>query len=134
MNGMTWKDFVDSIREDSEPTPFKSKAQKGYKAQRRKNDIYTTSGGHKNAASGSPYTTKAKRFGTDKLRFEGEVEPESFDTHDTLEPNIWDGQNINQNIRKRLLKIAKDLIENISSYEDENFLVEEINKLNELVD
>ena len=28
----------------------------------------------------------------------------------------------------------KDLIENISSYEDENFLVEEINKLNELVD
>lgn len=113
MNGMTWKDFVDSIREDSEPTPFKSKAQKGYKAQRRKNDIYTSGGGHKNASTGSPYTQKAKRFGTDKLRFEEEVDPESFDTHDTLEPNIWEGENINENIRRRLLKIAKDFIEGL---------------------
>jgi len=113
MNGMTWKDFVDSIREDSEPTPFKSKAQKGYKAQRRKNDVYTSGGGHKNPSTGSPYTGKAKRFGTDKLRFEEEVEPESFDTHDTLEPNIWEGENINENIRRRLLKIAKDFIEGL---------------------
>jgi len=45
-------------------------AQRRYKKQRRKNDIYTTMGGHKNPNSGSPYKVKIKRFGTDPLRFE----------------------------------------------------------------
>ena len=50
MNGMTWQDFVNSIREAGEPTPFKSKAQKRYKALRKKNDIYSSPAGHKNLA------------------------------------------------------------------------------------
>ena len=44
----------------------------------------------------------------------------------------------NQNYVKSLINDEilsfKDLIDNISSYEDENFLVEEINRLNELID
>ena len=46
-------------------------AQRRYKKQRRKNDIYTTMGGHKNPKSGHPFSGKIKRFGTDPLRFEG---------------------------------------------------------------
>ncbi len=57
-------------RKKSEPTPFKSAAQKRYKRQRRKNDIYTTMGGHKNPSTGSPFRHRVKRFGTDRLRFE----------------------------------------------------------------
>ena len=65
-----WKSYNKVIKEAKEPTPFKSAAQKRYKKLRRKNDIYTTKGGHKRPKVGSPYTGKMKRFGTDRLRFE----------------------------------------------------------------
>ena len=113
MNGTNWRDFVDSIREAGEPTPFKSKAQKRYKAKRKRNDIYTSGGGHKNPSSGAPYTTKPKRFGTDKLRFEEEVEPESFESHDTLESQIWDGESMHPEIRERLMVLANQFLEGL---------------------
>ena len=87
-----------------------------YKAQRRKNDIYTTKSGHKKLKSGSPYTTRVKRFGTSKLHFEGLQEKvsadalRSFEVNDTLEPNVWDGQNLKPEVREALLKIVKDFI------------------------
>ena len=95
MNGITWRDFVDSIHEvdgykqknkRKEPTPFKSKAQKRYKAQRKRNDIYSTISGHKNLNSGAPFNNKTRRAGTDRLRFEENVEASSFDTNENLEP------------------------------------------------
>jgi len=114
MNGMTWQDFVNSIREAGEPTPFKSKAQKRYKALRKKNDIYSSPAGHKNLSSGAPYDNKTKRAGTDRLRFEEEVEPESFDIHDNLEPRLWKGENLRDSIATRLQKIAQDFIDGLS--------------------
>ena len=87
-----------------------------YKAQRRKNDIYTTKSGHKKLKSGSPYTTRVKRFGTSKLHFEGLQEKvsadalRSFEVNDTLEPNVWDGQNLKPEVREALLKIVKDFL------------------------
>lgn len=114
MNGMTWQDFVNSIREAGEPTPFKSKAQKRYKALRKKNDIYSSPAGHKNLSSGAPYDNKTKRAGTDRLRFEEEVEPESFDIHDNLEPRLWKGENLRASIATRLQKIAQDFIDGLS--------------------
>ena len=87
MDDVIWKDFVNSIREAGEPTPFKSKAQKRYKAQRKKNDIYSSMAGHKNLSSGAPYNNKVKRAGTDRLRFQEEVEPESFEIHSTIAPD-----------------------------------------------
>jgi len=114
MNGMTWQDFVNSIREAGEPTPFKSKAQKKYKALRKKNDIYSSPAGHKNLSSGAPYDNKTKRAGTDRLRFEEEVEPESFDIHDDLEPVLWRGDELKEQIASRLQKIAQDFIDGLS--------------------
>ena len=113
MNGMNWRDFVDSIREAGEPTPFKSPAQKRYKAQRKKNDIYSSPAGHKKLSSGSPFETKTKRAGTDPLRFEEEVEPESFDTHDRLAPEIWRDEEIKTEVQRRLMKIAQNFIDNL---------------------
>jgi hypothetical protein len=113
MNGMNWRDFVDSIREAGEPTPFKSPAQKRYKAQRKKNDIYSSPAGHKKLSSGSPFETKTKRAGTDRLRFEEEVEPESFDTHDRLAPEIWRDEEIKSEVVRRLMKIAQNFIDNL---------------------
>ena len=74
-----WRNFQ-RLTEAKEQTPFKSAAQKRYKAQRRRNDIYTTMGGIKNKKSGSPYTGKVQRFGTSSLRFEGLQEKIEADT------------------------------------------------------
>jgi|10_taG_2_1085330.scaffolds.fasta_scaffold06380_5 hypothetical protein len=96
-----------------EPTPFKSKAQRRYKSQRRKNDIYSTVSGHKNLSTGAPFTNKTKRAGTDRLRFE-EVEPESFDIKSTLAPKFWTpNKRLKGSISKRLQRIADDFLEGL---------------------
>jgi hypothetical protein len=101
-------------RKRPEPTPFKSKAQKKYKTQRCKNDIYSTVSGHKNLASGAPYNNKTKRAGTDRLRFEVlEVDPEGFQINDELEPNIWKGEQLRPFIGKKLMEIANDFIDGL---------------------
>lgn len=110
-----WRNFR-RLTEAKEETPFKSPAQKRYKAQRRRNDIYTTMGGIKNKKSGHPFSGKVKRFGTDRLRFEGIKETiekaalKSFDIQDTLEPEIWEDGDLKPEIRKNLLKIVNDFM------------------------
>jgi predicted nucleotidyltransferase len=110
-----WKNFQ-RLTEAKEQTPFKSAAQKRYKRQRRKNDIYSTKAGHKNLKSGSPFTGKVKRAGTSRLRFEGMEEAidssalKSFEVNDTFDPDIWDGEVLKPEIRENLLKIAKDFL------------------------
>ena len=102
-----------SKRKKKEPTPFKSKAQKRYKKQRRKNDIYSTIAGHKNLSSGAPYNKKTKRAGTSRLRFEEEVGADSFEKNDELEPQFWLHDRLYPNISRRLTKIANDFINNL---------------------
>ena len=101
----------------SEPTPFKSPAQKRYKALRRKNDL-TTKGGHKNLSVGSPYTVKTKGAGRDRLRFEsireelGSLNISSLELRDSLSPDIWDESlKMHGHIRERLLQIARGFLE-----------------------
>ena len=110
-----WKNYQ-KMTEAVEQTPFKSPAQKRYKAQRRKNDVYTTKGGHKNKSSGSPFTGKTRRAGTSRLRWEGLQEKidqqalKSFEVNDTLEPEIWEDDKITPEVREALLKIANDFL------------------------
>ena len=110
-----WRNFQ-RLTEAKEQTPFKSPAQKRYKAQRRKNDIYTTRAGHKNLKVGSPFTKRAKRAGTSRLRFEGLEEAieasalKSFEVHDTFDPDIWDDEVLNLEVRDALLKITNDFL------------------------
>ena len=110
-----WKNFQ-RLTEAKEKTPFSSKAQQRYKKQRRKNDVYTTKAGHKNLKVGSPFTTRSKRAGTSRLRFEGLKEKvdkdalNSFEVNDSLEPEIWDGDRLKAEVREKLLNIAKDFL------------------------
>ena len=110
-----WRNYQ-RLTEAKEQTPFKSAAQKRYKRQRRKNDIYSTRGGHKKLKSGSPFTGKVQRAGTSRLRFEGLEEAieasalKSFEVQDTFDPQIWDDETLNPEVRAGLLKIAKDFL------------------------
>ena len=110
-----WTQYLKEARDQRpqpEPPPFKSKAQKQYKSLRRKNDIYSTVSGHKNLKTGAPFTNKAKRAGTDRLRFE-EVEPESFEKQPELAPKFWVAGKLNPKIAKRLQKIANEFLEGL---------------------
>lgn len=91
-------------------------AQKRYKSQRRANGkMYTQAGGLKNKASGSPYSTNVKPFGTDNYRFEEalEVDPEGFPINDELEPQLWNGDELKPHIAARLTEIAEDFIDGL---------------------
>ena len=111
-----WFKILNEKRRDKrprpEPTPFKSKAQKKYKSQRRKNDIYSTIAGHKNLSTGAPFNNKVKRAGTDRLRFEEEVDPASFEKQPHLNERFWkdEDQRLCNKISRRLTKIAEDFI------------------------
>tara|TARA_R110002020_G_scaffold277495_2_gene492920 strand:+ start:724 stop:1644 length:921 start_codon:yes stop_codon:yes gene_type:complete len=102
-------------RRQPEPTPFKSKAQKAYKAQRRKNDIYSSPAGLKNLDSGAPYNNKTQRAGTDRLRFEEalEVDPEGFPINDELDPQIWTDDQLKPKLKDRLMEIVGDFVDNL---------------------
>jgi len=91
-----WRNYQ-RIVEAVEPTPFKSPAQKRYKAQRKRNDVYSQPSGAKNPTKSDPFSGKAKRAGTDRLRFEeglNEADQEvldSFTPQETLNPDAFDG-------------------------------------------
>ena len=114
-----WFKILNESRRDQrprpEPTPFKSKAQKAYKKQRRKNDMYSTKAGHKNLSSGAPYTSKTQRAGTDRLRFEEEVEPESFEKQSHLNERFWreDGTRLCPKVSRRLVRIVNDFMDGL---------------------
>jgi len=110
-----WIQYLNEARDQRpqpEPTPFKSKAQKQYKSLRRKNDIYSSTAGHKNLKSGAPFDNKAKRAGTDNLRFE-EVDPETFEKKPDLHPKFWMAGRLKPRISKRLMKIVQGFIDGL---------------------
>jgi hypothetical protein len=113
-----WKSYNKVIKEAKEPTPFKSAAQKRYKKLRRKNDIYTTKGGHKMPSTGSPYTGKIKRFGTDRLRFEAlkemvddGIDFSTLEAKEELSSSIWDNEQLREEVKDHLLQVSHDFMD-----------------------
>mgnify|MGYP003674682222 FL=1 len=108
MNGMNWKDFVDSIREAGDYQTTVKKAPR---------DKLTKRGPQRKG--GAPFDKEPRPINKSAAPAQGnvgleeEVEPESFDTHDRLEPNIWDGDELKPKIRSKLLKIAEDFIKGL---------------------
>ena len=119
MNGMNWRDFVDAVRNEGHSPPRKSVA--GVKKAIKK---LTGQGGN---TGGNPTGMKRVRdFLPDKDDeedmsappgapggLEEEVEPSSFDIHDTFEPRIWDGEEVKQPIREKLIKIATHFMDKL---------------------
>lgn len=108
MNGSNWVDFVDSLRELE---TYQRKVRKGYVKKRNQ---YTQSGPQKKG--GAPYNqappnTRSKSapagFGG---ALEEEVEAASFDSHETLEPRLWDDQELKPIIQRKLVAIAEDFM------------------------
>jgi predicted nucleotidyltransferase len=105
-----WRDF---LKEQTEP------AQVSFRKQRKRNDIYTTQGGLEDKNSGSPYNIDVRRFGTDPLRFEEEIDPDSIDlssfsVHEELDGKLWDKEgNLDSSVRDRLYQIAKRFYESL---------------------
>jgi len=114
-----WKSYNRVIKEAREPTPFKSRAQKRYKKLRKKNDIYTNRGGLKNTSTGSPYTGKVKRFGTDRLRFESIEEVVDIKLLKSLEPSenmsevLWQDMRLREEAEDLLLQVANDFLSSL---------------------
>jgi len=113
-----WSSYKRVLKEAREPTPFKSAAQKRYKRQRRKNDIYTTKGGHKNLGTGAPFSGKMKRAGTDRLRFESlqeilgeDIDFSELEPKEGLSPTLWEGELLREEIGDQLLQVAYDFLE-----------------------
>ena len=113
-----WKSYKTVMKEAREPTPFKSAAQKRYKRLRRKNDIYTTKGGHKKPNTGSPFTGRVQRFGTDRLRFESlkeivddGIDFSSLEAKDELSTALWQDGQLKEEILHRLSQLASDFMD-----------------------
>jgi len=116
-----WKSYKKVMKEAREPTPFKSAAQKRYKRLRRKNDIYTTKGGHKRPKTGSPFTGKMKRFGTDRLRFENlqeiiddGIDFSSLEAKEELSTALWQGGELKEEMLHRLSQLANDFMTHLN--------------------
>ena len=125
MNGTNWRDFIDSIREvgtyrnrikslDSDIADYLDTGPQkkgGYKNKRANfkgkkfNDISAPPG----AVGGLEEET---------------VEPETFEKQQTLNEKFWKGPDhrLNEKIRRRLIKIAADFIDNI----DVDVMIEDI--------
>jgi predicted nucleotidyltransferase len=112
MNGTTWQDFVDSLREAGS---YRDRV----KPQRLEKDINTYTGhGSKKAQEGSPFkklkvSFKGKGFNDISAPLEEEVEAESFDAQEVLEPRIWEQEALKPLISNKLIKIAQDFIDNL---------------------
>ena len=111
MNGMNWRDFVDSLHEVEE---YQRKVRKGHVKNR---DKYTQTGPQR--SGGAPFEEEPPKTRSKSAppgfggSLEEEVDPESFDTHDTLETRIWDDEEIKPEISNKLIKIAQDFIDGL---------------------
>ena len=111
MNGMNWRDFVDSLHEVEE---YQRKVRTGHVKNR---DKYTQTGPQR--SGGAPFEEEPPKTRSKSAppgfggSLEEEVDPESFDTHDTLETRIWDDEEIKPEISNKLIKIAQDFIDGL---------------------
>jgi len=98
-----WRNFQ-KLTEAKEQSQLMSPFQQKMKARRKRNGRMYTLGGN------------VRPFGVSNLRFEGLEEAieasalKSFEVHDTFDPDIWDDETLNSEVREALLKIANDFL------------------------
>ena len=98
-----WRNFQ-KLTEAKEQSQLTSPFQQKMKARRKRNGRMYTLGGN------------VRPFGVSNLRFEGLEEAieasalKSFEVHDTFDPDIWDDEVLNLEVRGALLKIANDFL------------------------
>lgn len=110
MNGVTWRNFIDSI---GEAGSYRNRI----KTLNKDMGDYLDSGPQKKGGyKGKRPSMKGKKFNDVSAPpgavggLEEEVEPSSFDMHKRLEPRIWKDDNVRTEIRRMLLSIAEDFM------------------------
>lgn len=112
MNGINWRDFVDSMHEVE---AYQKKVRKGYVKDRNQ---YTQTGPQKKGGAPfkkKPPNSRAKSGAPGFGAIGEEVEEGSFDVHDNLQPRIWqsDEEKMDPIVRERLEKIARHFIDSL---------------------
>tara|TARA_R110000824_G_scaffold92217_4_gene223872 strand:+ start:6014 stop:6901 length:888 start_codon:yes stop_codon:yes gene_type:complete len=97
---MSWDNYISSIQEAGS---YKKRIR-SYIKDRNK---MLKKGGQKNTP---PYTQAMGTHVTFDKQLE-EVEESSFDYHNELQPDIWRGDSLDEEVRARLLEIAEDFLE-----------------------
>lgn len=98
-----WKDYVHTI---TEIDGYKNRI-KSYVSDR--NELLDQ-GGQDNSP---PFTKKMGSHVTFDKQLEEEVDSESFEMRDDLEPRIWKDKKLKRQVKKHLMKIANDFIEGL---------------------
>ena len=113
MNGMNWRDYIDSIKETGN---YRNRI----KTLNKDMGDYLDSGPQKKGGyKGKRPSMKGKKFNDVSAPpgavggLEEEVEASSFDMHKTLAPGIWKDDKMRTLIRKKLLEIAEDFLESL---------------------
>ena len=117
MNGTNWRTFVDSIAREAQRPSRKSGAgiEKAMdtlldKGPQKKGG-YDNTRSHFDKKKQSDISAPPGAAGGGSL--EEEVDPESFESHESLAPNIWRDDTLKPRISARLLKIANDFIDGL---------------------
>lgn len=99
---MSWQNYIETFKEASS---YKKRIRR-YISDRNK---MLGKGGQKNTP---PYTQKMSKHVTFDKQLE-EVEEESFQIHDELQPEVWQEERLNSEARERLIEIAANFLEGL---------------------
>jgi len=99
---MSWQNYIETIKESNS---FKKRIRR-YISDRNK---LLGVGGQKNTP---PYTQKMSKHVTFDKQLE-EVEEESFQIHEELQPEVWSEERLNSEVRERLIEIATNFLESL---------------------
>jgi len=113
-----WKDFLGLLAEAKRPNnravsnePYQQAVRKGYVKDR---NTYLKGGPVSTSAGGSGYTRKPPNSRALSAPPIGEeVETETFEMREELQPEIWRGNEMWEEVRARLLEIVDDFIDGL---------------------
>jgi hypothetical protein len=113
-----WRNYQRIVESTSKGHLAHNEFQQKMKDRRRRNDVYTSPAGAKDASKSKPWSGKFKKFGGSNTYFENinEADQEvldSFSPQETLNPAAFEGDIMIPEIRERLLEIAQDFIDGI---------------------
>ena len=99
---MSWQNYIETFKEASS---YKKRIRR-YISDRNK---MLGKGGQKNTP---PFTQRMSKHVTFDKQLE-EVEEESFQIHDELQPEVWQEARLNSEVRERLIEIATNFLEGL---------------------
>ena len=99
---MSWQNYIETFKEANS---YKKRIRR-YISDRNK---MLGKGGQKNTP---PFTQKMSKHVTFDKQLE-EVEEESFQIHDELQPEVWQEERLNSEVRERLIEIAANFLEGL---------------------